>query len=199
MNYIELSIEDVRKKSKILFDIIKKYYDYDLVIFIAKGSFIIGEELARLNNTPLIEITAKRKGGYLKSIIKHSFKFVPKKILINLRKKEMKSSVHEKKSERYVNFDEEKYHNYLSAKKILLVDDSIDSGNTIISIYNKIKEVYPKSVIKIAVFNEMKKSKRKADYKLYTDHMICGPWSSDSKEHKKFLQLYNGWRENHNE
>lgn len=194
MNYKELSIKNVEEECKKLYKIIKKDYDYDLVIFIARGSYIIGKELADLNKTPLLEIYATRKGGKLKKLIKPLFKFVPKKILIKLRSKEMKSTYHEKNDDRSVSFNEEEYSKYKKCKKILLVDDSIDSGNSIKLTKEAIKNYYKKAKVKVAVFNVMSKSTIKADYNLYEDIMICGPWSNDSKECNKHLKMYNEWK-----
>lgn len=193
MNYVELSIKKVEEKCNELYQIIKKNYDYDLVIFIARGAYIIGKKLSDLNNTPLLEIHATRKGGKFKKMVKPLFKLIPKNILIKLRSKEMKSSYHEKKNNRSVNFDKEKYSEYLNCKKILLVDDSIDSGNTINLSKKEIENFFENSEVRVAVFNVMKKSKVSSDYFLYEDMMICGPWSNDSKENKLYLKQYNDW------
>lgn len=194
MKYLELSIENVKENSKKLYKKIIKDYNYDLVIFIAKGSYSIGKELANLNSVDLLEIFAAREGGKLKKIIKPLFKVIPKKILIKIREKEMKSSFHEQKSDRKVSFDKEIYSKYKNKKNILLVDDSIDSGNSILLTKKEIKDFFPKANIKVAVFNVMNKATLKPDYTLYKDMMICGPWSNDSKENKKHTRMYNEWR-----
>ena len=79
-------------------------------------------------------------------------------------------------------------------KSILLVDDSIDSGNSIKLTKEKIQKFFPKANIKVAVFNVMKKATIKPDYTLYKDMMICGPWSNDSKENVDYLKDYYDWR-----
>lgn len=200
MNYLELSIKNVEEKCNELYKIVRENYDYDLVIFIARGSYAIGKNMADLNNVPLLEVFATRKGGVLKKIIKPLLKFVPKKILIKLRNKEMSSNYHEKNDERNVSFDKSKYLNFRNKKKILLVDDSIDSGNSIKLVKSAIEEYFYNADVRVAVFNKMSKSNIKADYSLYENVMICGPWSSDSKENNKYIDLYTNWRkENCNE
>ena len=194
MNYVELSIKDVENKCNELYKEIIKDYNYDLVIFIARGSYIIGKCLADLNNAPLLEIYATRKGGKLKKIIKPLFKFIPKKILIKLRKKEMNSNYHEKNNDRSVSFDENLYSKFKDKKKILLIDDSIDSGNSIKLTRDVISNYYKDADIKVAVFNVMSKSSIKADYNLYEDMMICGPWSNDSKECNEHVRMYKEWK-----
>ena len=195
MNYIELSIENVKKQCKELYSKIIKDYSYDLVIFIAKGSYIIGAELSSLANVPLLEIYATRKGGKLKKILKPFIKLIPKKILISLRKKEMNSDYHEKNENRHVSFDENKYSSYRNVKRILLVDDSIDSGNSIVETKKVLQEYFSTSEIRVAVFNVMEKSIIKPEYYLYLNTMICGPWSNDSKENTLHNKMYKDWKE----
>lgn len=195
MKYIELSLEDVREKSKELNEmILKEKFDYEVVIFIAKGSYPIASEISKLKGVPLLEISATRKGGKIKKILKPFIKIIPKKILISLRKKEMKSTYHEKNNNRNIAFSDSKYIKYSKCKKILLVDDSIDSGYSIIEVKKVLEKYFNSSDIKVAVFNTMKKSIIKPEFTLYEDTMICGPWSNDSKFYNTFLAEYKEWK-----
>lgn len=198
MNYLELSLKNVEEKSKDLFNkISEKEYNYDLVVFIAKGAYPIGKALSDIKSVPLLEISAKRKGGKLKSIIKPCLKFIPKKLLVKLREKEMNSSYHEVNKDREVKFNEEKFAEYVNSKKILLVDDSIDSGYSIIETKNALSNYFKDAEIKIAVFNVMSKSIVEADFTNYNDTMLNGPWSNDSKYNKDFLNMYKEWKKNY--
>lgn len=195
MEYLELSLENVKEITNKLYKVIMNdKYNYDLVIFIAKGSYPIGIELSKLANVPLLEIEATRKGGKLKKIIKPLFRFIPKNILIKLRKKEMNSDYHEKNQDRNINFNHKIYENYLDCKRILLVDDSIDSGYSIIEAKKEIEKFFKNSKVKIAVFNCMNKSIVKPDYMIYENKMICGPWSNDSKFYSNFISDYKEWK-----
>lgn len=198
MNYIEMSEENVKENTIKLFEIIKKdRFDYDLVIFISKGAFLIGSELAEMKKVPLLEIYAQRKGSLIKRMIKPFLRCLPKSLLISLRKQEMKNPYHEKNKERNVSYSEKKYINYKKCEKILLVDDSTDSGYSIKEALNKLEELFEDSQIKTAVFNTMSKSKYKPEYTLFSDVMICGPWSNDSKYYKEFIAKYKEWKKNY--
>lgn len=59
------------------------------MIFIASGSYLIGEDLATLNNVPLLEIKAKRVGGKAKKYLSFVLKLIPRKLKIYLRKKKL--------------------------------------------------------------------------------------------------------------
>ncbi len=195
MDYLELSIKNVKEKSRELYEKIVSEYDYDLVIFIAKGSYLIGKELSELNNVPLLEIFATRKGSKLKKVLSPFLKLIPKTILIKLREKEMNSTYHETNNDRTVSFDENIYSRYKDKNKILLVDDSIDSGNSIVLTKNEVKKYFENADVKVAVFNVMNKATIKPDFCVYKDTMICGPWSNDSKEHKDNLKMYMKWKD----
>lgn len=82
-------------------------------------------------------------------------------------------------------------------ENILLIDDSIDTGNTLRSVLDYLKDI-KKFNIKIATLNIFEKEKPivSADYSLYTDTIIKGPWSEDSIEYEKFLEEYFYYKEN---
>ncbi len=196
MNYIELSRKDVKKETKRLYDLITKEYEYDLVIFIAKGAFEIGIELGNLNQVPVLEVMAKRKGNKAKQCVKNFLKFLPKSIDKYLREKELKSNIHTKNSDRYISFNEKIFEKYKFCKKILIVDDSVDTGYTILQVRNTIHSFFNNCNIKIASFNYFKKAleEAKPDFYLFEDQIIKGPWSNDSKEYNIMLKNYYEWK-----
>lgn len=196
MNYVELSSKDVENKTAELYNkILSTDYKFDLVIFIAKGSYTIGKKLSELGNCPLLEIKATRKGNKLKKIISPFLKLIPKKIKMYLRNKEVKSNVHEKNIERNVIYNIEKWSKYKECKNIILVDDSVDTGYSIKACKEEIERFFPNSNIKVAAFNYFEKSENiiKVDYSIYKEMMMNGPWSNDSKYHKEFLKEYDNW------
>lgn len=195
MNLIELSKENLKEDDKKLYNLIIKDYNYDLVIFIAKGSFYIGNDLAKFNNCQLLEIFATRKGNKLKKIVSPLMKIIPLKLKKVLRKKEFNSNYHQKNSNRNIEFDEELWKKFKNVKSILLVDDSVDTGYSILYAKEKIEEFFKEAEIRVAALNCFKKSLAivKTNYYLYKDTMLIGPWSNDSKENKIFKEEYYMW------
>ena len=195
MELLELSRKRLQEENKKLYELIKKDYEYDLVIFIARGSFIIGKDLADFNGSPLLEIFASRKGGKIKKILSPFLKIIPKKSKNLLRKKEFNSNYHEKNTERKIYFNEKKWNKYKNKKNILLVDDSVDTGYSIKFAKEKIENFFDSSIVKVAAINCFEKSKKivNTDYYLYSEKMLLGPWSNDSKENKDYLNEYIEW------
>lgn len=171
-------------------------YNYDLVIFLAKGSYIIGKTMAEKNNCEFIEIFATRSGSKIKKLLKPFLKLIPQKIAKKLREKELNSNVHEYKSDRAINYDKNIWTHFKNKKKILIVDDSVDTGYSILYTYEAVKNYFDNADIKVASINTFTKSKSvvNVDYCLYEDCLIKGPWSSDSKENKKYVKDYYSWR-----
>lgn len=196
MNYIELSLEDVKNKSINLAEIIQEEYKPEVIIFISKGAFQIGHVLSDYFNIPLLEIFAKRKVGKLKKIISPILKIIPKKLKKYLREKEVKSNIHESNTERNVFFDEKEWVKYIKNKRVLIVDDSVDTGNTILQVKLKVEEYFKNADVRIAVFNIFDKSRDvvNVNYTIYKNTMLNGPWSSDSKYNKSFCEMYEKWR-----
>lgn len=200
MNYQELSIKNLKKTDKKLYNLLNKEYKYDLVIFVARGAYLIGRDFSEFNNCPLLEIKASRSGGKLKKLLRPILCLIPEKLKLYLRKKELNSNVHKENNERNVMFDEEKYKENKKAKKILLVDDSIDTGYTIKSAKEAIENFFKGATVKVAVLNYFDKAKDvfTPDYYLHKDTILKGPWSNDSKENKKYLKMYYKWRDEEN-
>ena len=67
--------------------------------------------------------------------------------------------------------------------KILIIDDAIDSGDTLFDIVATLKKTNPNAVIRIAVLTETTRNPRiRADVALYRNRtLIRFPWSNDYK------------------
>lgn len=70
-----------------------------------------------------------------------------------------------------------------SCRNILIVDDAIDRGWTMVELEKRLRKISPESRYKIAVITVTTDTPQKdADYYLYHDHtLIRFPWSLDAK------------------
>lgn len=70
---------------------------------------------------------------------------------------------------------------------ILIIDDAIDSGDTLYSIIHALKNMNPDARITIAVMTQTTANPRvRADYTLYDNRtLIRFPWSNDYRTHRK--------------
>lgn len=189
-NFIELVMGDTNIVALQLLNIINDY-DFDTVVYISKSGYLIGNALAEISNCKALEIKSKRpnikvKNKYLPNIVNK----LPKNLIHFLKVYERKNSHYDISDERILYYDEDEYKK-IKPKKILIFDDSIDTGYTLECVINKIKELYDGVQIKVAVLNYFTDRKNiQPDYYLYNNSVISAPWTIDSKEYKNFIKMY---------
>lgn len=185
----ELTIYDVQELSVQLAEQIET--PPDAVVFVGRGGYLIGDTLAKQFHTPLLEIRASRYGGTFKKRIAWILKKLPLGLKIFLRNIEMKSKVHQKYAKRKI-ITSSCLTSQQNFSRLLLVDDSVDTGHTILACKNELLRLFPDAQIEIASFAVWKASESlvSVDYHLFDDLIISFPWSSDSKEYGDFIALY---------
>ena len=194
MKYTELSRKDIENDCfKWAMDI-KKSYQPDLIIYVAKAGYLIGREMNRVFDVPLVGISASREGNGLKEIFGPIVSIMPNFIRNFLISVELKSDTHSKNTERKIHMheglemlDKEKFHH------ILIVDDSVDTGHSMKQVVNVISSMFVNAEIKTAGLNVWDKSMSiiDTDFALYKNTVIKTPMSKDSKEYKDFMKIYN--------
>lgn len=166
-----------------------------MVVYIARGGYLIGETIAGYFSVDNIGIHAEREGGKLKELISPILKCLPQSIKLSLRKIELASGVHKEYKERKIYWDNSDVCLQIlkNKKNILVVDDSVDTGYSMISVVHEIcRDVGEDVTIKTAAINYWSKSLSviRTDFFNYKDTIIQTPMSKDSKEYSIFEQLY---------
>ena len=194
MKCITLSIESLNRKIRNWARKISSEYSPDMIIYVAKAGFLIGKGFSETMECPMIGVeTVREKGNGLKSKIAPLIGKLPlfvRNVLIAI---ELKSGVHKKNDYRRVDMlDKISQLEADKINKILVVDDSIDTGNSII---------FRNAEIRVAGLNvwDMSKEKVFTDYALYKNTIIKAPMSKDSKEYDVFMKMYNNYRNNQKE
>lgn len=193
MNYIELSIKDLEKKCTDWAVEIASQYQPDLLIYVAKAGYLVAKPMQEIYKVPLVGISATREGNSLKEFVGPLVSHLPNFIRNLLISVELKSGTHQKNTERRI-----KYHEGLKAVKmqrigkILIIDDSVDTGYSMRQVANSIRSIFPSADVKIAALNVWDKSESviHTDYALYRNTIIKAPMSKDSVEYKKFVDIY---------
>lgn len=184
----ELSVE-LSKKIKI------NEFSPDILIGIATGGIYISRTVHKvlLNNNwqgKYYEIELSRESTEVKKKLKIKILLTKLSyfILNQLRKVEMFISEHFK-TEKYDSVKEDRVilpdnliNDIRNNNSILLVDDAIDTGSTILAIKNIIKKFNPSIDIKVAVLTVThKKPYIEPDYTLYRRVLLRCPWAEDYK------------------
>lgn len=167
----------------------------DTLIGIATGGIYISrpmhEELKKISwQGGYYEIKLQRASTKSKKKLglKLIFKLLPYSVLNILRILESKAleklnhKSYDAKKEKEIKLSDALIKNIQNAKNILLIDDAIDSGTTLLAIKNVIYKINPKLTIKIAVLTVTHKSPYiEADYRLFDRVLLRCPWAEDYK------------------
>lgn len=194
MDCLELSLKKLEDECLEWVEQLKKEYQPEMVIYVAKAGYLIGKVMSDVFEIPLIGISAVRKGNGLKNELRPIIKLIPnwlRYFIINL---ELKSNIHKKKSERNVSFMSDlSMYDCLLIKHIVIVDDSVDTGYSIKAVKEVVENQFPNAAVKVASLNVWDKSMEviNIDFALYRNTIIKAPMSKDSKEYDKFIELYN--------
>ena len=190
MKVIDLTETDIEKACD---DLIEQFdCSFDLVVGIAEGGKLIAETIVQKLGLPLLLVKRQRLLTTGKNRMKGVFKYVPKTLLnvvriaenrfyeFSLNKKNRK----DKSAEIQMLTDDSSFLESLPIKNVLLIDDAIDSGATILDVE---KFLQPRRWnIKVAVITQtFNNPLRNADYKVYDKTLIRFPWSSDYRNAKK--------------
>ena len=191
MEHIEIDKKILEDFSVQLFKKIQKEFKPEAILFVAKGGYLLGSALAKKFNCSLIEIEAQRPEGKIKKILLKSVKLIPRKLRFKLREIELKLGNYNKNKDRNVKISELNIEKLKKIENILIVDDSIDTGNTVDEIlkYLKLINNFNIKILALNVFDEGLK-KINVDFWIYKNTMIVGSWSKDSKNYKEFMKEY---------
>lgn len=162
----------------------------DAVICIERAGKIIGEPLAKLMNVKTADIKAERPGGIFKKKLSKIFYFVPYRIIQKIKYLELKCNINRINRNRSIVLKE----NIDMYKNLLVVDDAIDSGETVKQVVDFIRNSNRKTNIKVAAITTTNKVPLVTpDYFLYKNTVCNFPWSIDSQSYTKFISLYGGY------
>lgn len=194
MDFVELSIESLQEESKRLAELVARDWNPDLVIYLAKGGFLIGEEVANYFNVELLEFDVHRAGDVAKRKSSRILSSLPKGIRKKIRESELKARLKADAGQKQKNTLHltERYQISVEPTKVLVVDDSADTGNSLLSAIYLTKELFPNAEIKTATLNIFDKalSRIRVDWYLYCNCLLGTPASKDNKQYSLFIEKY---------
>ncbi len=191
-----LSRRDLELHSQqLLKNIQKDHIPSNIIIGIATGGVYISrtikDNLVQQNwNGKYYEIKLSRKSTETKKKLKIKMFLtkLPYFILNQLRKLEVfifenfKAEKYDSSKEDRVVLSDALIKDIKNSNSILLVDDAIDTGSTILAIKNIVKRINPSIDVKVTVLTVThKKPYIEPDYTLYRRVLIRCPWAEDYK------------------
>ena len=196
MKVLTLSRDTLTDLSKQLLTLIQKdESDIDMMIGIATGGIYVSQPIyTRLQKEgwkgTYTEIKLSRPSTQKKESlgIKKFLTKLPYFLSNQLRILEVtllekfKANAYDKNKEKNIHFSEQQIKEIQDAKTLLLIDDAIDTGTTMLALKNIIQEMNPNITVKTAVLTVTHKYPYLVpDYTLYTDVLLRCPWAMDYK------------------
>ena len=192
----KLLLEDTYK---LLDNIQKDDINFDIVIGIATGGIYVSQPIKEKMQKngwdgKYLEIKLSRKSTDVKK--KWQLKTILTKLSytlldtlrimeVNLFEK-LKSSKYDASKEASIHFSDETKNDIMNSSNILLIDDAIDTGSTVLAIKNVLLHINPKIDVKVAVLTVTHHAPYiKPDYSLYARVLLRCPWAEDYKGEDK--------------
>lgn len=175
---------------------ISENYQPDIIIFLAKSGFLFARPLAEYFKCDMADILVSRPSNRGKDRIRKYIPRLPKQILYFALKSKFAYGYHDKNSEREIKitkrFADIDFSQY---QKILLVDDSIDTGWSMCKAVELLQKRAAHCEIKIAGYCmiAMSQMRVKTDFVRYKDTIVVTATSRYSSEYPKFVQEYENW------
>lgn len=193
MKYIDLSMENLKNISVCAAKEIAEKNRIDLVVYIAQAGFPVAFYMNTVFQCRLLGIKAVRKGDRMKSILGKTLAYAPKSCKNFLRSIELKLRVHKRHPQRCVAFHTSVQElDQTSSYSVLVVDDSVDTGNSMKQVVETVAQTFPNAEIITYAVNVFDESRAliKVDYFTFQNSVIRTPMSKDSKEYGVFCEMY---------
>lgn len=200
MKHIELSMEELDKIVVGAAKGIAEKEQVNLLVYIARAGFPVAFYMSKVFRCRLLGVSARRGGNQLKSVAGRVLVYTPRFFRDFLRNIELKSRIRKRHQDRHVEFHRSLQELDRRAEySILIVDDAVDTGNSMRQVIEKVTETFPNATITTYAINVFEESKAQVavDYSTFRDFIIRTPMSKDSKEYKMFCEMYQ--RETSNE
>ena len=166
-----------------------EHYQPDLLVGIRTGGYVVAEAMAQAaeNILPVLPLTCRRASTTAKSRFRAILGGMPRPVLDRLRVLEHRILTARRKTGapiQDINHEEVQVIAVWQARRVLVVDDAVDSGVTLAAVLARLREVCPPEVaLRSAVITVTAKEPLiEPDFALYRGVLCRFPWSFDAAD-----------------
>ena len=176
---------------------IARDYVPDLVVFLAKSGFLFAETLSACFGCPMVDLEVSRPTNGGKDAIAKAVPRVPRPLLAAALRSRAMYGYHEGnpdrelvRTERYGAVDFSAHH------RILLVDDSVDTGWSMLRAIEALREDAPGCEVRTAGYCVVSVSEGRVvtDFWRHRDAVVVTATSRYSEEYPAFLSTFDMWK-----
>ncbi|MDE6627803.1 MAG: phosphoribosyltransferase domain-containing protein [Muribaculaceae bacterium] len=184
MKVLTLDSHALREHCRRLQEQVSRDYSPDLIVGIATGGTVVAAEM--YGELPHVDVTCRRPASVSRRRTEQRYgilKRLPVWLLNLMRIAQMRLLQLKRNPHRAVEpVDEATLKAIRGARRILLVDDSVDSGITLRNVLNTLRSVEGEREIRSAAITvTLPNPKVRPDYTIYDEGMLCRfPWSNDA-------------------
>ena len=181
---------------------IEKTYKPDIIVFIAKSGFLFARPLAEYFKCEMVDVAVSRLDNSQKDIIKRFIPCMPNSLLSFFLKRRVSNPKYREFSERIL-VDTSRFEkiNIGGYNQILIVDDSVDTGWSLIKVKDLLETRGARGKFRTASYCVLTESKNQTsvEYFRYTDTIVITATSRYNKEYSNFIDNYKMWKTQMNE
>jgi hypoxanthine phosphoribosyltransferase len=195
VRFLEYSLESYRDESlKLARTVEADGYSPDCVAYLARGGWQIGQACAEHFGASLVELSAHRSGDAAKEGAHSLLASLPGWAKHAVRRAEVAYRLSRKD-----NSEQEKschitgrFHVPASARRVLLVDDSADTGTSVRAAVRLLRETFPGADVRVAVINSFAPARKSGllDWSLHEDCLPSTPMSKDNRDYERASAAY---------
>lgn len=184
MKVLTLDIRALKEHCRRLQQQVSRDYAPDLIVGIATGGTVVAAEMYA--ELPHVDVTCRRPASASRRRTEQRYgilRRMPVWLLNFMRIAQMRLLQLKRNPHRAVEpVDDATLDAIRRAKRVLLVDDSVDSGITLQNVLHTIRSVEGEREIRTAAITvTLPNPKIRPDYSIYDEGMLCRfPWSNDA-------------------
>ena len=187
--YRSLDYFQTERASQILTYKIMKDYQPDLLVFIARGGYSIAKTMKEELQLPLIDVDCSSSS---KKQVERLSQYLPEHLKRTIRTYRVTKKNPYLPFTKNIKYAEEEWRKHQDKKKILLVDDVVETGATLEHVLPVLKRYFKDAEIRVATLSNFNHAW--VDYELYHNCILSGPWARDSKDYNLFIEDYENYQ-----
>lgn len=190
-------MEQVQSDCLLWAEEIKRDFQPDAIVFLEKSGFLFAKPLSEALGCPMYSVKVARPDSGAKDAVRERVPWAPRWLMALALSSRALYGYNDENSERELEansrFDAAPWD---SMGKILIVDDSVDTGWSVLAVKRLVEELAPNACVRIASYCviDYSLSRVHVDYARRNNAIVMSATSRYSPEYQGFLDELTAWK-----